>query len=89
MTEKIKEQILAVRDTGLTNMFDVSAVQRIANDMGFYELVVYLEEQSPRIRAFHPHRRGVNYTTICSIIKHKIVLYIAVYISELPCYMCF
>jgi hypothetical protein len=25
-------------------MFDVSTVQRIANDMGFYELVVYLEE---------------------------------------------
>ena len=25
-------------------MFDVSAVQRIANDMGFYELVVYLED---------------------------------------------
>ena len=44
MTEKIKEQILAVRDTGLTNMFDVNTVQRIAYDMGFYELVVYLEE---------------------------------------------
>ena len=44
MTEKIREQILAVRDTGLTNMFDVNTVQRIANDMGFFELVVYLEE---------------------------------------------
>ena len=44
MTEKIEEQILAVRDTGLTNMFDVNMVQRIANDMGFFELVVYLEE---------------------------------------------
>lgn len=44
MSETIKKQILAVRDTGLTNMFDVNAVQRIANDMGFYELVVYLEE---------------------------------------------
>ena len=43
MTEKIREQILAVRDTGLTNMFDVNTVQRIANDMGFFELVVYLE----------------------------------------------
>ena len=37
---KIKEQILAVRDTGLTNMFDTSAVQVIANEMGFYELVI-------------------------------------------------
>lgn len=44
MNKKIKEQILAVRDTGETNMFDVVTVQRIAYDMGFHELVVYLEE---------------------------------------------
>ena len=44
MSETDKKQILAIRDTGLTTMFDVSTVQRIANDMGFYELVVYLEE---------------------------------------------
>ena len=44
MTDTIKEQILAVRDTALTNMFDVNMVQRIANDMGFYELVIYLED---------------------------------------------
>ena len=30
MTEKIKQQILAIRDTGLTNMFDVNMVQRLA-----------------------------------------------------------
>ncbi|NCC85455.1 MAG: DUF5049 domain-containing protein [Clostridia bacterium] len=44
MTDKVRKQILAIRDTGLTNMFDVVTVQRIANDRGFYELVVYLEE---------------------------------------------
>ena len=44
MTDKVCKQILAIRDTGLTNMFDVVTVQRIANDRGFYELVVYLEE---------------------------------------------
>ena len=44
MSETVKEQILAIRDTGLTNMFDIRMVQRIANDMEFYELVVYLEE---------------------------------------------
>ena len=44
MTETIKDQILAVRDTGLTNMFDVNAVQRLAYEREFYELVVYLEE---------------------------------------------
>ena len=42
MTQTIKEQILAVRDTGETNMFDVNAVQYIANHEGYYELVVYL-----------------------------------------------
>lgn len=44
MTEKIREQILAVRKSGRTNMFDVPMVQYIANEMRFYELVVFLEE---------------------------------------------
>lgn len=44
MSETVKKQILAIRSTGLTNMFDVRTVQRIANDRSFYELVVYLEE---------------------------------------------
>ena len=44
MTETIKDQILAIRDTGLTNMFDMNAVQRLAYERDFYELVVYLEE---------------------------------------------
>lgn len=44
MTEKIKEQILAIRDTGLTNMFDVNMVQRLAYERDFYELVLFLEE---------------------------------------------
>ena len=43
MNSKVREQILAVRDTGLTNMFDVYAVQRIAIKMGFYDLVVFIE----------------------------------------------
>ena len=44
MTEKIREQILAIRDTGLTNMFDLNAVQRLAYDRDFYELVWFIEE---------------------------------------------
>ena len=44
MTELIKEQILAIRDTGLTNMFDGRMVQKLAFDRGFYELVVFIEE---------------------------------------------
>lgn len=44
MTEKIKEQIHAIRDTGLTNMFDTYTVQRLANDMGYFELVIFIGE---------------------------------------------
>lgn len=44
MDEKIKEQILYIRDSGLTNMFDVTTVQRLANEYGFYVLVIFLEE---------------------------------------------
>ena len=43
MNDKIKEQILVIRNTGITNMFDVISVQRIAFKMGFYELVDFLE----------------------------------------------
>ncbi len=44
MDEKIKEQILFIRSTGLTNMLDVTMVQRLADEFDFYELVVFLEE---------------------------------------------
>ena len=44
MNEKIKEQILIVRDTGRTNMFDTTAVQRIAYELNLFELVLFIEE---------------------------------------------
>ena len=44
MNETIKKQILAIRDTGLTNMFDTNMVQRLAYERDFYELVLYLED---------------------------------------------
>ena len=43
MTNTVKQQILAIRATGETNMFDVNRVQHIANRKGYYALVVYLE----------------------------------------------
>ena len=52
MTETIKKQILAIRDTGLTNMFDVTAVQRLANERDFYELVLYLEDHRSEYAKF-------------------------------------
>lgn len=44
MNKKIKEQILAIRDTGLTNMFDIHYVQRLAHEMNFFELVIFIGE---------------------------------------------
>lgn len=44
MDARVKEQILAIRETGLTNMFDIHTVQRIASEMEFWELVIFLEE---------------------------------------------
>lgn len=44
MNNTIREQIMAIRDSGETNMFNTKMVQVIANRMGFYESVIYLEE---------------------------------------------
>lgn len=46
MDKKIKEQILAIRDTGETNMFDVRKVQEIALREGYDELLVYLADNT-------------------------------------------
>lgn len=44
MDNKVKEQLLKIRDSGETNMLDRNMVQRLAFDQGFYELVNYIEE---------------------------------------------
>ena len=44
MNDTVRAQILAIRDTGLTNMFATNTVQRIAFEMGYYELVEYLQD---------------------------------------------
>ena len=45
MTDKVYEQIMVIRGSGICNMFDVIAVQNEAYKKGFFDLVVYLEEQ--------------------------------------------
>lgn len=52
MEATVKEQILAIRDTGEVNMLDTRRVQYIANREGFYELVVYLEEHRSKYTCF-------------------------------------
>ena len=44
ITPKLKEQILAIRDSGVTNMLDTRAVQYYANQREFYELVCFIED---------------------------------------------
>lgn len=48
MMEKIREQILAIRDSGVTNMFDLNRVQYEANKLNFYELLVFIEENKDK-----------------------------------------
>ena len=52
MDEKVKEQILAIRDTGLTNMFDLPMVQRLAYERDFYELVCWIEDHKKEYTHF-------------------------------------
>lgn len=45
VTDTIKEQIIAIRDTELTNMFAVNTVQRLAYDRNYFELVMFIENE--------------------------------------------
>lgn len=44
MTETIRNQILAIRDSGRTNMLDTVTVQRIAFELEYFELVCFIDE---------------------------------------------
>lgn len=44
ITEEIKAQIIEIRDSGQSNMFDVVRVQRIAYENELYELVCFIQD---------------------------------------------
>lgn len=46
MTETIKQQVLRVRATGRTNMFDLRMVKQVATELGCDELVEFLQTRS-------------------------------------------
>ena len=48
MNEEIKNEILAVRETGATNMFDVGTVKEIAIQLAFDELADFLSDRKNR-----------------------------------------
>jgi hypothetical protein len=43
-TQTVRDQILKIRESGKSNMLLVPAVQRIAFDLGYYELVLFIED---------------------------------------------
>ena len=47
-----KNQILAIRATGKTNMLDTNTVQRMALNMGHYELVCFIESHKKAYVSF-------------------------------------
>jgi len=42
--DQLREEIISIRDSAVCNMFDAAAVQRAANDMEYYDLVIFIEE---------------------------------------------
>lgn len=52
MTQLIFNQIMQIRDSGITNMLDCRSVRRIAFENGMYDLVSYIEEDPSRYFQF-------------------------------------
>ena len=52
LQEVLKKQITEIRDSGLTNMLDANAVQRLAHEQDFHELVCFIEEHRDRYSKF-------------------------------------
>lgn len=46
MTEQIKDQIIFIRDTALTNMFDLGMVKALATEFDMPELIEFIENNS-------------------------------------------
>ncbi len=42
--DAIKSELLAIRDTGATNMFDSRRVKQLADELGFEELSEYISK---------------------------------------------
>lgn len=52
MDENIKKQIMAIAETGLTNMFDVAMVLVIAKEFDFDELASWLPKHKKEYSSF-------------------------------------
>lgn len=52
MTEQIKQQILRMRDTALTNMFDFAQARCVTENMELPELVEFLKNNTEEYTQF-------------------------------------
>lgn len=59
LTDKIVEQIMEIRASGQANMLDTLHVQNIANDMGLYELVLFIEDNKQAYAEFILYGRTI------------------------------
>ena len=55
MNPKVREEIESIRDSGLTNMFDLPMVQRLAFERNCFELVLFIEEHRDEYIRFILH----------------------------------
>lgn len=52
ITDKLKEQILDIRDSGKYSMFDIYGVQREAYNNDYFELVLFIDEHKKEYLEF-------------------------------------
>lgn len=52
VSDKVLEQILFIRESGICNMLDANNVQVEANRKGYYELVIFIEEHRKEYAEF-------------------------------------
>ena len=65
LTDKIVDQIMEIRASGQANMLDTLHVQSIANDMRFYELVLFIEDNKQAYAEFILYGRTVFLQVSC------------------------
>ncbi len=44
MNDRIRDQIMAIRDSGAVNLMNATQVQRLAFEQDLHELVIFIEE---------------------------------------------
>lgn len=62
-TQRVREQIQAIRDKSVVNMYDISAVQQLASLNGFSDLVIFLVDHRREYLDYIAHLPGIGKKT--------------------------